>query len=713
MNFALDAILTSYSCIFFSTSRLLGTFILAATLTGPIHGLFGLMGGIFASAVAYLAGMNRDAVRGGIYGFNGILTGLALGYFFEPTATMIVYLLGVSILLTFVTVAMNDVFYRLFGLPAMSMPLNLVAWLALGAASALGYLSPSGARWHLVNIPIDMLPESMGYFFSALASVLFQVNVATGIVIAVGLIIWSRIALVLMAIGYIASFAMQTFLGIDPTPLGGYSLAFNHMFAALAVGGIFTVPTPGSLILAIIAALTSTIILTAIQPLFPLGISPLVLPFNIAVMLVLYTLKIRTHATLNITLAPEPHGSPEDNLSHLRENIRVWRRWKSPLSLPFIGRWQVSQGIDGKLTHRGDWRFAYDFMAVGPDGASYRGGGVHVEDYYGFGLPVLAPSDGVVISSVDNVEDNEIGKVNPSANWGNTVVIEHAPGYYSCIAHLKKGSSLVKPGVSVSRGQQIAQCGNSGHSPYPHLHIQMQLSPLVGSPTIPFEFSNIMVVRGSQESFVSKGGLKDGGLAGNAHPIAEASDYFPSEIGRTSSYHFSQGVLTKIDQESPPEEMTTDRKGFEMWVTNVDFYGNTFIESSPTMTRLYFLMANGLLTLKKLEGSRSTGLYYFGSSISEIPFVDGTGGISWESNESADYILHPLVTKLVDLLSIMGVSMRIRIAAKASSTDNDYTVTIGSRLVVTTPFGSLPVRRLDKETIVFSKGSGLENVSRH
>ena len=47
-------------------------------------------------------------------------------------------------------------------------------------------------------------------------------------------------------------------------------------------------------------------------------------------------------------------------------------------------------------------------------------------------------------------------------------------GTYLVIAHLKQGSVRVKTGESVEEGQVIGECGNSGNTSEPHIHIHHQ-----------------------------------------------------------------------------------------------------------------------------------------------------------------------------------------------------------------------------------------------
>lgn len=76
------------------------------------------------------------------------------------------------------------------------------------------------------------------------------------------------------------------------------------------------------------------------------------------------------------------------------------------------------------------------------------------------GLPVYAAGDGVV----ESVNKNYFG-------YGNIVVINHGFGYKTRYAHLN--SANVEPGQKVTRGQQIAELGNTGASTGPHLHYEV------------------------------------------------------------------------------------------------------------------------------------------------------------------------------------------------------------------------------------------------
>ena len=146
------------------------------------------------------------------------------------------------------------------------------------------------------------------------------------------------------------------------------------------------------------------------------------------------------------------------------------RRWRArcidPLQLhsPFRDPWRVAAGgADPRHNHHqraGDQYFAYDFLPVEGDA---------------WDREILAPCDGSIAWTEDRHEDaapdqRHSDNKNPA---GNYVSIETPRGYV-ILAHLKKGSITVLPGVPVRAGDVIGRCGNSGNTTQSHLHVHAQ-----------------------------------------------------------------------------------------------------------------------------------------------------------------------------------------------------------------------------------------------
>jgi len=162
------------------------------------------------------------------------------------------------------------------------------------------------------------------------------------------------------------------------------------------------------------------------------------------------------------------------------------------LRLPVNGIWGVIQGFDSGDTHVGYAAYALDLVPAERLPALPPEQRKRLEDFPCFGQPVLAPADGRVLWAVDGAVDhvpNWVGK----HEAGNFVIIEHAPGEYTELRHLRRGSVRVAVGERVRQGQPVAACGNSGNAKTPHLHIGF-LGSVDPIATRPMVFSHYQVL---------------------------------------------------------------------------------------------------------------------------------------------------------------------------------------------------------------------------
>ncbi|WP_341856865.1 M23 family metallopeptidase [Brachybacterium sp. GPGPB12] len=60
-------------------------------------------------------------------------------------------------------------------------------------------------------------------------------------------------------------------------------------------------------------------------------------------------------------------------------------------------------------------------------------------------------------------------------------------GTVAVLAHLRRGSPTVRAGERVRAGQVLGQCGNSGNSSDPHVHVQLMDGPdITTAKGVPF-----------------------------------------------------------------------------------------------------------------------------------------------------------------------------------------------------------------------------------
>jgi murein DD-endopeptidase MepM/ murein hydrolase activator NlpD len=433
--------------------------------------------------------------------------------------------------------------------------------------------------------------------FHFVGSYFFQYNILTGILIATGILYYSRIAFTLSLLGFFAAYAFYAIIGANLNDLNYSYIGFNYILTSVAIGGFFLIPSKGSylsvlLLIPMLALLTTG--LSRILMVFNLPVYSI--PFNITVLMFLYVLKFRTTSRANLSEVAVQQNSPEKNLYAFQNHVlRFGSSFKMPFCLPFYGEWEVTQGHNGEHTHKENWRHAWDFEITDDEGKTYQGKGDYPDDYYCFAKPVLAAADGEIIDVVDDIEDNVIGKYNLIQNWGNTIIIKHTDYLYSKISHLKKSSAKVKKGDIVKTGQHLAQCGNSGRSPYPHLHFQFQTTPWIGSGTYEYPFRHLLIQKENKHQYMSF--------------------YIPKKNQKVCNIEVNS-LLKNAFQLIPGQQIKIsgkwNDKGFESnWFVGTNMYNKSYIYCTKSKSFAWFENDGIVWLFTHFEGAKNTLLYYF------------------------------------------------------------------------------------------------------
>lgn len=483
---AFTTLARAYAAILFVDNAWIGVFFFGATLLYPNIGLAGLFAALIAMFIVTV--FEFPGFEKGTHVFNSLLVGLSLGAFYQINLYLILLIAIGSVLSVFVTAALTDFLWRRSQLPVLSLPFIIVA--SLTALAAQHYSSLSNFNiYH--ELQLDWLPTGINTFFSSLGAVLFTTHPLAGFILLTGIALRSRYLAMLAITAYLAGWLIFSLVAENPHPKLLVWTGFNFMLTAMALGGIFTIPSRASYATAILGVGLSAILIIATQNLlFVYGLPVLALPFVITTLTFLAALKSR------ITLA-QPWLSPTAALPEVNyERARLARVRNGeinsvPLLIPFFGQWNIYQGFNGPHTHKAPWQYALDFYITEND-VSFTGDATRLEDFLCFGLPVLSPAHGRVIRLFDKLPDNTPGEVNVTNNWGNFVLIRLDSGMHVLLAHLKQNSIKVKEGDYVTPGTPIGACGNSGRSPQPHLHLQVQRTAELGSPTHPFHLASVI-----------------------------------------------------------------------------------------------------------------------------------------------------------------------------------------------------------------------------
>ncbi len=683
----LPATLSSYSAIFFSTNKILASVILLVSFFNFFAGLSGLIAVLVSVLIANVMGLDKIQLKKGIFSFNALLTGLGMGTFFDPGYVYFSLLILAALLTLMLSVTLGNWLGK-SGLPFLSIPFVISFWFVVLPSSQFENLGLTQRNIYWINEmyaiggntmlnffqTIDSLPinRMVDIYLRSMSSIFFQNNLIAGIFITIALLISSRIAFSLSVVGFLTAYLFAQFSGSEAASITYYNIGANYMMVSIAVGGFFVIPSRFSYLWAVLLVPLTSLVLLFMSKLFGFIQLPVFsLPFSFVVILFIYFLRLRVDPSkLKLTLIQ--YFSPEVNLYTFNNNqSRLSHFLYFPLHLPFWGEWTVTQGHDGEYTHKGDWGKALDFMILDDKLQSYTSNGLLCENYYCYNKPVIAPADGIVEEVIDNIADNEIGKVNTGNNWGNSIIIRHLPGLYTQISHLKKGSFKVSKGDFVKRGDLLATCGNSGRSPIPHVHFQVQTTPLLGAKTIfyPIAYYHQKEKTGHElhQFLVPAEGSLVSGVNGNAL-LKEAFDIMP-DTSLTYRYTDEEGL-----------EIT------EKWDAYTDPYNNKYLYCKATEASAYYVNDGAMFYFTAFYGNKKSLLYCFYLSTYKV-FLTNPGSVvvhdamplNTVRNKKTRIWLH-------DFVAPFYTYIRAGYSVKVASNDNPFNterITLNSATEVT------------------------------
>lgn len=565
-----------------------------------------------ALVFSYWIGLDRHQISYGMYSYNALMIGLVLGAQYNFTLSYFIVLAFGSVLSVLMAVWFGSILHK-YKLPALSLSFLFTLWLITIGLRSFNNVEVSEAGLFRLNEWYSMggssmvewmngmensgLPEFLEVYLKSLSAVFFQYNIISGVIILAGLIIWSRIAFLLSILGFVIGYLFYFSLSGEFSQLYYSYIGFNFILTAIALGGFYVIPSRSSFVLAIIAMPIIGIFISGFSGLLSIYQLPLYsFPFSVTVILLIMLLNQRVHFH-RLILVPIQYFSPEKNLYNYTNNVSRFKNSKLfTIRLPFFGEWFVSQGYDGKITHKEEWQHALDFVIVDETSHTFKLPGEEVSDFYCYNRPVLAPADGYVVEVVDGIDDNEIGESDIQFNWGNTIVIKHADGLFSKLSHLKKETIGVRVNDYVKSGQIIAACGSSGRSPEPHLHFQLQATQYIGSATLDYPLGY----------FVSRANET---YAFHEFDVPQETAHIHQPIQTpllADSFHFIPGKKLNMEVCKGPGE-----KEIVQWECGVNAWNQSYLHCAKTGSYAYFVNNGTLFYFTDFYGSKKSLLFDF------------------------------------------------------------------------------------------------------
>ena len=609
MKYWISSILNTYSQIFFSLNKVLAAVILLITFFTPHLGISGLCAVILINGIAHLIGVNRKLIEEGLYGFNALLLGLFLGFEYQFNAAFILLFVVSIVMLLIISVWLNGVFSK-YKLPFLSIPFIITYSIISLSSSNFSNIFLNEDHVYVINqLAVEKqslifqivhsfddltFPKIVMIYFKTLAGTFFQTSVLAGMLVAAGILYFSRIAFSLSIIGFVSAYVFYSAFGADVNDLDLNLVGSNFIFMAIGIGCFYIIPNAYSYISVICLTpilMMLMIFLNKIMIVFQL--KSFTLSFSVIICLFLLFLQQRWfHKYLHLVTI-QYYSAEKTIYKYITSINRFKNAHLAKINLPFWGEWFVSQGYNGKITHLGDWGKALDFVIVDELKETYKNSGTQKEDFFCYNKPILAPLDGYVYDILNTVDENEIHGVNTTENWGNTVILNHLNGVFSQISHIKKDSFKVAIGEYITKGTVIAMCGNSGRSPEPHIHFQLQSEAKIGSKTIEYPISY----------FIER----------------EKNDYKLkiSSVPKIDT-NISNVTIHNLLKESfaflPGKKITFKKENssfFTEWEVFTDEFNRTYVFCHETKSIAYFVNDGTMFYFFDFEGDKKSLLFYF------------------------------------------------------------------------------------------------------
>lgn len=589
--------LAGISQIFFVQSSIVGLFILLINLQNPNMAIAGFISFVSVILFAMFFGLKIEKMSQPYWIYNPLLVGLSIGCLFSLDLKVVCLIVVMSILSVFIITFLESILVSR-GLPLLSLPFAIVSIFVYMVAHSYGKLFSLALFSQTEPDFVDAVPLWLASFFRAIGTIVFSPTVLTGVLIFVIILWFSRILALMSVVCFFFGVFAQSCLSDTFEAALTSTYAFNYILVGLATLTFLkaSLRTYALALLSVCICVFFAAVTTRIVGVYQIPV--FTLPFNISVILLMLTVRRFGYKGQNI----EIRESPEESLSASLVSKQRFHTDKPVIGVPFEGQCTVYQGWNDKWTHKGSWRHAIDFIRCDENDSMFINEGRNLQDYLIFGMDVLSPVEGYVIACDDHLSDNLIGKIDHVNNWGNYIIIRSLDGVNVEISHLMHKSLLVKQGDYVNLGQVLAKCGNSGFSPVPHLHIQVQRSGYLGDETIPFSFAMYHV---GDELVLRNCPAREN--------VVEAVKYNQERAALCS---MPLGKVFSFDMITPTKKVSYDFKVFR----NQDLTAATYLEDN-TGSRLYFGALHGSFRFYDFSGSSNSPLRLLYLAMPSLPLI--------------------------------------------------------------------------------------------
>lgn len=286
------ASLRGFSQVVFIENVISGVLILLAiTISSYKLGIISLLSSIVGTLIGKIGGAPKNSVNSGLFGYNSVLTGLAVSLFLTGPSKWGIALLGAMIAAIFTATMMH--FLKNIDLPILTFPFIVLTWFVLLASYKLD-------MFHLSD---SLVPQSLAYwqlniagelnwtagFLNNIEQIFFLNHPISGVLLYSAIFVASWQLGLHAVIGSIIALLLSYVLGGEHALILGGLYGYNAILTCMAVSIVFSSQSNRFKIVSGILATCLTIPLTASFStwLLPYGLPVLTMPFVVSTWLFL------------------------------------------------------------------------------------------------------------------------------------------------------------------------------------------------------------------------------------------------------------------------------------------------------------------------------------------------------------------------------------------------------------------------------------------
>lgn len=280
----LSAIFKGFSQVVLIENTVSGILILAAIAVYSWQlGLIALLSSVVGTLIGAIGGADTPSLKSGLFGYNSILTGMALLLFLSGPIQWWLALAGAGFAALLAAALMHMM--KDSGLPILTLPFILITWLFLLASYRFEILQLSPtlvpqdlSHWKLNTVGEISLPKAI---FNGIGQIFFLTHVIPGILLYAALFIGKWQAAIYAVIGNLFAVLTAFSLGGEHHLIYLGLYGYNAILTIIAVSIIFKSKENRFAIISGLLAVCATVPVTGTVDTFllPYGLPALTMPF--------------------------------------------------------------------------------------------------------------------------------------------------------------------------------------------------------------------------------------------------------------------------------------------------------------------------------------------------------------------------------------------------------------------------------------------------